>query len=63
MVYAPHILSMVWSDDGKMIYASDGRTMRSFPIDMATGASPAEVRRRLSALTTARIVHGKLLTP
>jgi WD40 repeat protein len=62
-IFAPHVASLVWSRDGGTLYASDGRLVQAWPIDLAKGASPAEVRARFDQLTTARIVDGRAATP
>ena len=63
MIFAPHMASLVWSRDGGTLYASDGRLVQAWPIDLVKGASPAEVRARLDHRTTARIVDGRAATP
>jgi WD40 repeat protein len=62
-IYAPHTTTMVWSADGHTLFTSDGRVIEAWPIDVATGVSPAELRARLEALTSARIVDGRVTTP
>ncbi len=54
-IVAPHVTSLVWSTDGRTLYASDGATIDAWPSDLA----PA----RLETLTSARIVNGRVLTP
>lgn len=62
-IYAPHARELAWSPDGATLYTSDGYTIAAWPIDLATGASPREVRARLDQLTTARIIDGRVATP
>jgi WD40 repeat protein len=62
-IYAPHTSTMVWSADGRTLFTSDGKLIEAWPVDLATGASPAELRARLDALTSARIVDGRVTTP
>jgi hypothetical protein len=61
-MYAPRVSAMVWARDGKSLYTTDGRQVTAWPIDLAAGASPADVRARLEMLTTARIVDGRART-
>lgn len=63
VLYAPHISAMVWSGDGGTLFTSDGRHVTAWPIDVARGASAAEVRARLGQLTSAQIVDGRATTP
>jgi WD40 repeat protein len=62
-VFAPHMNALAWSRDGNTLYASDGRIVQAWPIDLARGASSADVRARLDQLTTAQIIEGRAATP
>jgi WD40 repeat protein len=62
VIYAQAI-AMVWSADGTSLFTTDGRVIQSWDVDVAKGASPIEVRQRLDALTSARIINGRLVTP
>jgi sugar lactone lactonase YvrE len=57
------VSSLAWSLDGTTLYTTDGRVIDAWPIDLATGASPAEVRARLERLTTAQIRGDHAETP
>jgi len=63
VIYAGHVISIVWARDGRSIVTTDGRVFRSWPVDLAHGASPTEVRDRIEHLTSARIVDGVVATP
>ena len=63
IMFAPHTNALAWSRDGATLYASDGRVVRSWPVDLARDASAAEVRARLDELTTATIIDGRAGTP
>ena len=62
VVFAEHVRSLAWSADGATLYTTDGLAVRAQPIDLAHGATPREVRARIEALTSARIVDGKPTT-
>jgi hypothetical protein len=63
VIFTKHVTSIVWSRDGKALFTTDGRVFQRWPIDLARGASPSEVRERLDRLTSARIVDGRVMTP
>ena len=61
VIYAPHTVSIAWANDH--LVTTDGRVVSDWPVDLARGATPDEVRARLDALTTARIIDGLVSTP
>jgi len=63
VIVAPRTSSLTWSRDGRTLYASDSHVVHAWPIDLAAGASTAEVRSRLEQSTTARIRDGRASTP
>jgi hypothetical protein len=63
VVFAEHVRALAWSADGATLYTTDGLAVVAQPIDLAHGATPREVRARIEALTSARIVDGKPTTP
>jgi hypothetical protein len=62
-LYAGRVSSLVWSADATTLTTTDGRALHSWPIELARGVSPAEVRARIEHLTSARIAAGRALTP
>ncbi len=64
VLVAPHVLAMAWSPDATRLYTTDGKVIEQHDVaDLAADASVADVRRRLDALTSARIVNGRVVTP